>query len=148
MYLFLHLCSTNDRFANPVAASNHHLLSQEDLFCGNLDAHVSTGNHDTITGLQDLIKTVQRQEKKKERNTINTSTKLWKTTQKILLKLVSRGIKMHSERRIKDLTKGNKRNTKTNNKQKSQAKKTLNWINDIRFSYTLTCAPPHGSPAC
>lgn len=60
MLLFLHLCSTNYRLANPVAASNHHLLSQEDLLCGDLDTHVSTGNHDTITGLQNLFKTGER----------------------------------------------------------------------------------------
>lgn len=73
MLLFHHLCSTNDRFANPVAASNHHLLSQEDLLCGDLDTHVSTGNHDAITGLQNLIKTGQRVRKQSKAKHIQTN---------------------------------------------------------------------------
>lgn len=62
---FLYLSGTNDGFTNSVATGNHHFLSQEYFFRGYLNTHVSTGNHDTITGLKNLIKTVQ-----------------WETTQK------------------------------------------------------------------
>lgn len=53
---FSDLSSTCDWLASFVAATNHHLLSQEDLFSGDLDTQVTTSNHDAIAGLHDLIK--------------------------------------------------------------------------------------------
>lgn len=39
-----------------IAFLDHHLLRQEDLLGGDLHAQVSSGNHDGITLLHDLIK--------------------------------------------------------------------------------------------
>lgn len=50
------LCGTSDWLASSIAASNHHLLGEEDLLRGDLDTQVTTGNHDAITGLHYLIK--------------------------------------------------------------------------------------------
>lgn len=44
-----------DWFASSVAATNHHLLGEEDLFGGDLNTQVAAGNHDAIAGLHDLI---------------------------------------------------------------------------------------------
>lgn len=49
------LCGADDGLPCAVAAPNHHLLGQEDLLCRNLDAQVTSGHHDAIAGLQDLI---------------------------------------------------------------------------------------------
>lgn len=58
------LCGTGDGFADPVALASHHLLSEEDLLCWDFNAQVSTGNHDAVTGLQDLIKSAGQQRQK------------------------------------------------------------------------------------
>lgn len=52
------LCGADDGLANPHAPASHHLLSNEDLLCWDFNAEISTGNHDAITSLQDLIKSV------------------------------------------------------------------------------------------
>merc|ERR1719419_919079 len=51
-----HLCGTGDGLADPVAPASHHLLGEEDLLCWDFNTQISTGNHDAITSLQDLIK--------------------------------------------------------------------------------------------
>ena len=43
-------------YTNLVALLDHHFLSQKDLFCRNLHAQVSSGNHDSVRCLQDVIK--------------------------------------------------------------------------------------------
>lgn len=53
---FEYLSGTDDGFASPVAAPNHHLLGKEDLFSGDLDSQVTAGHHNAIAGLHDLIK--------------------------------------------------------------------------------------------
>lgn len=50
------LSGTGDWLASSVAATNHHFLGKEDLFCRDLNAQVTPGNHDTIAGLHDLVK--------------------------------------------------------------------------------------------
>lgn len=55
-HLLSHLSGTSDGLAGSVAAANHHLLGKKDLFCGDLNAKVTTGNHDAIAGLHDLVK--------------------------------------------------------------------------------------------
>lgn len=44
-----------DWLASSVAATDHHLLGEEDLFSGDLNTQVTAGNHDAIAGLHDLI---------------------------------------------------------------------------------------------
>lgn len=44
-----------DGLASSVAATDHHLLGEEDLFSGDLNTQVAAGNHDAIAGLHDLI---------------------------------------------------------------------------------------------
>lgn len=51
-----HLCGADDGLAHPVAFASHHFLGEEDLLCRDFDAQISACHHDTITGLQDLIK--------------------------------------------------------------------------------------------
>lgn len=51
-----HLCGHNDWLAGPVAATNHHLLSNEDLLGRDLNAQVTTSNHDAIAGSEDFVK--------------------------------------------------------------------------------------------
>lgn len=51
-----YLCCTCDWLAGSVAASNHHLLSEEDLFRGDLDTQIATSNHDAVAGFHDFIK--------------------------------------------------------------------------------------------
>lgn len=53
---FAYLSGTDDGFASPVATSNHHLLGKEDFFSRDLNSQVTTGHHNAITGLHDLIK--------------------------------------------------------------------------------------------
>lgn len=50
------LGSAGNGLASPVAAADHHLLGQEDLLSGDLDAQVAAGDHDTVAGLHDLVK--------------------------------------------------------------------------------------------
>lgn len=59
-----HLRGTDDGFADPVALASHHLLSEEDLLRWDFNAQVSTGNHDAVTGLQDLVKSTGQQRQK------------------------------------------------------------------------------------
>ena len=58
--LLSNLSGTCDRLASSVAATNHHLLGEEDLFCGDLNSQVTTGNHDAIAGFHDLVKSAQK----------------------------------------------------------------------------------------
>lgn len=53
-----HLSGTDDRLTLDVTLGDHHLLSDKDLGGGNLDAQVTTGNHDTVSLLEDLVKVV------------------------------------------------------------------------------------------
>ena len=51
-----HLSGDDDRLASHVTLRDHHLLSDEDLAGGDLDTEVTTGDHDTVGLLQDLVK--------------------------------------------------------------------------------------------
>jgi hypothetical protein len=51
-----HLGCHNDWLPSDIALRNHHLLCQEDLACGDLDTEVTTGNHNTVSFSQDLVK--------------------------------------------------------------------------------------------
>lgn len=51
------LCGTDDGLAGRVAASNHHLLGDEDFLSRDLNPKVAPGNHHAITLSQDLLKT-------------------------------------------------------------------------------------------
>lgn len=53
-----HLSGANNGLALDVALGNHHLLGDEHLGGGDLDTQVTTGDHDTVSGLQDLVKVV------------------------------------------------------------------------------------------
>lgn len=55
--VFPDLCCTNDGFASRVAASDHHLLGDEDFLCRDLNPQVAPGNHHAIALSQDLLKT-------------------------------------------------------------------------------------------
>ncbi len=50
------LCGTDDGLAGRVAASNHHLLSDEDFHRRDLDPQVAPGNHHAVALSQDLLK--------------------------------------------------------------------------------------------
>lgn len=58
------LCGTDDGLADPVAPASHHLLSEEDLLSWDLNPQISTGNHDAVTSLQDLIKSIRQKDNK------------------------------------------------------------------------------------
>jgi len=51
------LCGTDDRLPSGVAASNHHLLGDEDFLSRDLNPQVAPGNHHAITLSKDLLKT-------------------------------------------------------------------------------------------
>lgn len=51
-----HLGGDDDGLSNDVALGNHHLLSKEDLAGRDLDAEVTTGDHDTIRLLENIVK--------------------------------------------------------------------------------------------
>lgn len=53
-----HLGGTDDRLTLDVTLGDHHLLSDEDLGGGNFDTQVTTGDHDTVSLLEDLVKVV------------------------------------------------------------------------------------------
>lgn len=53
-----HLSGANDGLALDVALGDHHLLGDEDLGSGDLDTQVTTGNHDTVGLLKNLIEVV------------------------------------------------------------------------------------------
>ena len=51
-----HLGGTDDRLSGDVTLGNHHLLGHEDLGSGDLDTEITTGDHDTVSLLEDLVK--------------------------------------------------------------------------------------------
>lgn len=51
------LRGTDDGLAGRVAASNHHLLGDENFLCRDLNPQVASGNHHAIALSQDLLKT-------------------------------------------------------------------------------------------
>jgi len=51
-----HLGSTDDRLSSDVTLGDHHLLSHKDLTGRDLDTQITSGDHDTISLLQDLVK--------------------------------------------------------------------------------------------
>ena len=53
-----HLSGTDDGLALDVALGDHHLLGHEDLGGGDLDTEVTTGDHDTVGLLEDLVEVV------------------------------------------------------------------------------------------
>lgn len=53
-----HLSGANDGLALDVTLGDHHLLSDEDLGGGDLDTQVTTGDHNTVGLVQDLVKVV------------------------------------------------------------------------------------------
>lgn len=62
MCVFVHvlvpdLRGTDDGLAGRVAASNHHLLGDENFLCRDLNPQVASGNHHAIALSQDLLKT-------------------------------------------------------------------------------------------
>lgn len=54
-----HLGGANDGLASQVAHGNHFLLGGENLGSGNLDAEITTGDHDTVRLGKDLGKVVE-----------------------------------------------------------------------------------------
>lgn len=64
------LGGAGDGLASPVAASDHHLLGQEDLLSGDLDAQVAAGDHDAVAGLHDLVESARGGQKKKRENVL------------------------------------------------------------------------------
>lgn len=54
-----HLSSADDGLASKVAHGNELLLSGENLSSGNLNTEITTGNHDTVSGLEDLSEVVK-----------------------------------------------------------------------------------------
>lgn len=54
-----HLSSADDGLASEVAHGNELLLGSKHLSSGNLDTEITTGNHDTISGLEDLLEVVE-----------------------------------------------------------------------------------------
>lgn len=53
-----HLGGTDDGLALDVALGDHHLLGKEHLGGGDLNTEITTGNHDTVGLLEDLIEVV------------------------------------------------------------------------------------------
>lgn len=53
-----HLSGADDGLALDVALGDHHLLGNEHLGGGDLDTKITTSDHDTVSGLQDLVKVV------------------------------------------------------------------------------------------
>lgn len=53
-----HLSGANDGLASNVALGDHHLLGDEDLGRGDLDTEVTTGNHDTVSLLENVVEVV------------------------------------------------------------------------------------------
>ena len=53
-----HLSGANDGLALDVTLGDHHLLSDEHLGSGDLDTQVTTGDHDTVGLVKDLVKVV------------------------------------------------------------------------------------------
>lgn len=51
-----HLGSADNWLSGDVALGNHHLLGHEDLTGWDLDTEVTSGNHDTVGLLEDLVK--------------------------------------------------------------------------------------------
>lgn len=51
------LCGTDNGLAGRVAASDHHLLGDEDFLRRDLDPQVATGNHHAVALGQNLLKT-------------------------------------------------------------------------------------------
>jgi len=54
-----HLGGSDNGLGSNVSLLDHPLLSNEDLFGGNLHAQVTTGDHDTISGSNDLVVVVE-----------------------------------------------------------------------------------------
>lgn len=50
-----HMSCTNDWLAGDITLGDHHLMGENDLFRWNLNAQITTGDHDTVTGVDDLI---------------------------------------------------------------------------------------------
>lgn len=53
-----HLSGTDDGLTLDVTLGDHHLLGDEDLGGWDLDTKVTTGNHDTVSLLEDLVEVV------------------------------------------------------------------------------------------
>lgn len=53
-----HLSGADDGLASDVALGDHHLLGNEDLGGGDLNTEITTGNHDTVGLLENLIEVV------------------------------------------------------------------------------------------
>lgn len=51
-----HLGGTDDRLSSDITLGDHHLLSHKDLTGRDLDTQITSGNHNTISLLQDLVK--------------------------------------------------------------------------------------------
>ena len=49
------MSGTNHGLTGKIAASNHHLLCQEHLRCGDFNAQVTTGHHNTIGLVHNFI---------------------------------------------------------------------------------------------
>ena len=54
-----HLGGADDGLASKVAHGNELLLGGENLSSGNLDTEITTGNHDTVGGLENLAEVVE-----------------------------------------------------------------------------------------
>jgi hypothetical protein len=54
-----HLRSSDDGLARDVTLGDHHLLGDGNLFEGNLDTEITTGNHNSVTLLKNLIEVLQ-----------------------------------------------------------------------------------------
>lgn len=62
LFVSTDLSGADDGLSDPVAAAGHHLLSDEDLLCWDFNAQVTTGDHDTVASLQDLVKSIGQQD--------------------------------------------------------------------------------------
>lgn len=78
------LGGASDGLSSPVAASDHHLLGEENLFGRNLDAQVTAGNHDAVAGLHDLVESasakLNKKKKIKKRKPLAFHPSLWITS--------------------------------------------------------------------